>query len=215
MNYMQVFVFACEEYKVDLIGGDTTSSKSGLVLSVTVFGQANPDDLSYRSGANKGDVICVTGDLGGAYLGLQVLEREKQVFMANPNMQPTLDSYDYLVKRQLKPEARTDIIHDLKEKGIRPTAMMDISDGLASELFHICSQSELGCVVYEDKLPVEPQVAEVATEFQLPFATIAFNGGEDYELLFTVSQEDFPKIETHAEISPIGYMAAKPDGLRL
>jgi len=206
---------ACEHYKVDLIGGDTTASRSGLVISVTVMGQASKSDLVYRNGAKKGDIICVTGDLGAAYLGLQVLEREKQVFTANANMQPKLDEYEYVVQRQLKPEARTDVIHEFKEKSFVPSAMIDISDGLGSELFHLCTQSELGCVIYEDKLPIDAQSAEVISELQLSIATVIFNGGEDYELLFTVSQEDYKKIDALADISPIGYMSAKSDGLKL
>ncbi|MFT5616862.1 MAG: thiamine-monophosphate kinase [Arenicella sp.] len=207
---------ACEKYKVDLIGGDTTTSRSGLVISVTVFGQAKKANLAYRNGAKKNDVICVTGDLGGAYLGLQVLEREKQVYLANKNMQPKLEEYNYIVERQLKPEARTEIVHEFLEQGIVPTSMIDISDGLASELFHICTQSGLGCVIYEEKLPVEAEVAEVAAkEFQIPIATVAMNGGEDYELLFTIDQEDFKKIENHQDITPIGYTTEASKGLTL
>lgn len=198
---------ACNQYKVDLVGGDTTSSRMGLVISVTVIGHAKPEQLVYRDGAKKGDVLCVTGDLGAAYLGLQIMEREKKVWAEHPDMQPELEDYTYLVERQLKPEARTDIIHEFREKGIVPTAMIDISDGLASEVMHLSQQSKLSAVVYEEKLPFHDMTVKVAGElFQIPLATCAMNGGEDYELLFTISQSDFNKIEFHPDITPIGYM---------
>ncbi|MEQ8812330.1 MAG: thiamine-phosphate kinase [Imperialibacter sp.] len=206
---------ACENYKVDLVGGDTTSSASGLVISVTAIGQADPEKVSLRSGAKKGDIVCATGDLAGAYIGLQVLEREKQVFKANPDMQPNLGPYDYVVKRQLKPEARMDIIHELRELNIVPTSMIDISDGLASELFHLCKQSGLGAKIYEDKLPIDTLTYNTAVEFQLDPITCALNGGEDYELLFTIGQEDFEKLKNHMDIHFIGYMTDAKEGRHL
>ena len=200
---------ACKNYGVDLIGGDTTSSRSGLVISISVIGRASREKVVYRKGARPSDIICVTGDLGAAYMGLQVLEREKQVFMANPNMQPGLEKYDYIVGRQLKPEARTEIILDLEEFGVQPTAMIDISDGLASELFHIGRSSGVGIRLFEDKIPVDQQTYETAVEFNIDPITCALNGGEDYELLFTIRQEDHEKIKNHPEIHLIGYVHEK------
>ncbi|MGB3469102.1 MAG: thiamine-phosphate kinase [Cyclobacteriaceae bacterium] len=204
--------YACDAYKVDLVGGDTTSSRAGLVISVTAIGEVAKDKITYRSGAKKSDILCTTGDLGGALMGLQVLEREKQVFLTNPEMQPKLDDYDYLVKRQLKAEARMDIIHELAELGVKPNAMIDISDGLASEAFHICEQSRLGVVIYEDKLPIATETYNTAVEFNLDPMTCALNGGEDYELLFTISQDDFEKIKNHADIATVGYMQEAEKG---
>ncbi|NQZ77268.1 MAG: thiamine-phosphate kinase [Ekhidna sp.] len=203
---------ACDEYKVDLVGGDTTSSSSGLVLSITAQGVVERDKVVYRNGAMEGDILCVTGDVGGAFVGLQILEREKAEFLANPEMQPKLDKYDYVVGRQLRPRARMDIIHELKDLAIQPTAMIDISDGLASEAFHICKQSGLGVAIYEDKLPIEKQAFETAAEFSIDPNSCALNGGEDYELLFTIGQDDFDKIKNHADIHTIGYMQAKSKG---
>ncbi len=203
---------ACDNYKVDLVGGDTCASASGLVLSVTALGEAQPEKVSFRNGARKGDILCVTGDLGGAYVGLQVLEREKQVFKANPDMQPNLEPYDYIVKRQLKPEARMDIVHELAELGITPTAMIDVSDGLASDVFHVCRQSALGVRIYEDKLPIDHVTYNTAVEFKLDPITCALNGGEDYELLFTISQADFEKLKNHMDIHFIGYMTDPAEG---
>jgi thiamine-monophosphate kinase len=200
---------ACENYNVDLVGGDTTSSVSGLIISVSVIGRAKQEKIAYRSGAKAGDIICVTGDLGAALMGLQVLEREKEVFLANPNMQPALDRYDYIVKRLLKPEARMDIVHELAEAGIKPTAMIDISDGLASELFHISKNSGVGVRIFEDKLPIDTGAYETAVEFGLDPITCALNGGEDYELLFTITQNDFEKIKKHHDIHFIGYVHEK------
>lgn len=197
---------ACENYKVDLVGGDTTSSRSGLVISITVMGRASKEKVAYRSGAKVNNIICVSGDLGAAFMGLQILEREKQVFLTNPEMQPDLEKYEYLVGRQLKPEARTDIIFDLEEAGVKPTSMIDISDGLASELFHICNQSKTGVRIYEDKVPVDHLTYETAIEFKLDPITCALNGGEDYELLFTISQADQEKIKNHPDIHMIGYV---------
>ncbi len=198
---------ACEDYKVDLVGGDTTAAISGLILSITVLGTVAKDKIVYRNTAKKGDILCVTGDLGGAYLGLQALTREKQVFVANPDMQPELEGMDYIIERQLKPQARLDIIHELADLGIVPTSMIDISDGLASEIMHICKQSGVGAVLYEDKLPIDQQSYDAAiNHFQLSPITCALNGGEDYELLFTISQENYEKIKQHDQISTIGYI---------
>lgn len=200
---------ACEDYKVDLIGGDTSSSAGGLFISVTAIGSVAKDKVTKRSGAQGSDIICATGDLGGAYIGLQVLAREKQVFMADPNMQPQLEKYKYMVGRQLKPIARMDIIHELGELNIVPTSMIDISDGLASELLHLHKNSGLGVKIFEDKLPIDNQTYEAAVEFGLDPITCVLNGGEDYELLFTISQEDHEKLEKHPDIHFIGFMDAK------
>lgn len=202
---------ACQNYKVDLVGGDTTSSVSGLIISVSVVGRAKKEKIAYRSGAKPGDIICVTGDLGAALMGLQVLEREKHVFLANPDMQPNLDRYDYIVKRLLKPEARTDIVFELEETGLKPTSMIDISDGLASELFHISKNSGVGVRIFEDKIPIDNTAYETAVEFGLDPITCALNGGEDYELLFTIGQTDFEKIKKHQDIHFIGYVHDKKD----
>lgn len=206
---------ACESYKVDLVGGDTTASYSGLILSVTAIGSGEKDKLTLRSGAKKNDIVCVTGDIGAALVGLQVLEREKEVFMENPEMQPELKGHEYVVGRQLKPEARMDIIYDLDELGLVPNAMMDISDGLSSELFHICTQSGVGVNIYEDKLPIDKSTYDTAVEFKLDPITCALNGGEDYELLFTIGQDDFEKIKKHPDIATIGYITDKKDGMNL
>jgi len=201
---------ACEHYKVDLVGGDTTSSRSGLVISITVIGKVRKERIVYRSGAKPNDIICVTGDLGAAYLGLQILEREKEVFKSNPGMQPSLDKYEYLVGRQLKSIARTDIIFDLEEAGVRPTSMIDISDGLASELFHIGKNSNVGVRIYEDKIPVDELTYNTAAlEFKIDPVTCALNGGEDYELLFTIPQTDLEKLKNHPDIHTIGYVHDK------
>ncbi|MBO9699142.1 MAG: thiamine-phosphate kinase [Sporocytophaga sp.] len=206
---------ACEDYKVDLAGGDTTSSRSGLVISVTVLGEAKKEEIAYRSGAQVNDLICVTGDLGGAYIGLQLLEREKQVFKQDPEMQPQLSDKEYVVRRQLKPEARMDVTYDLKELKIKPTSMIDISDGLASELLHICKASNVGARIYEDKLPVDSMTFDTAREFNLDPTTVALNGGEDYELLFTVNQSAFDKIKNHPDITIIGHITDNSDGVQL
>lgn len=206
---------ACENFKVDLVGGDTTSSRSGLIINIAILGTVKKEDITYRSTAQKGDLICVTGDLGGAYMGLNVLEREKQVYLTNPDMQPQLEEKDYIVQKQLKPEARMDVIHELKDLMVRPTSMIDISDGLASELLHICSASNLGAIIYEDKLPIDNLTYETAREFNLDPLTIVLNGGEDYELLFTVPQTDFDKLKNHPDITVIGYMKEKEEGVRL
>ena len=197
---------ACRDFGVDLVGGDTSSSASGLMISVTLTGFAAPDKVVYRSGAGNNDIICVTGDLGAAYAGLQILEREKEVFLSNPEAQPDLQKSDYVVGRQLKPAARMDIIHEFEEMGLVPTSMIDISDGLASELFHIATQSGLGVKIFEDKVPIDHQTYETAIEFNMDPITFALNGGEDYELLFTVKQADLEKIKNHPDIHLIGHM---------
>lgn len=206
---------ACEDYNVDLVGGDTTSSRSGLVISITAVGETEKDKLSLRSGAKASDILCVSGDLGGAYLGLQILEREKAVFQANPEMQPDLEPYKEVVGRQLKPKARMDLIFELRDLGVVPTSMIDISDGLASEVLHLSHASDLGVAVYEDKLPMTKPVFETADEFKITATTAALNGGEDYELLFTISQEDYEKIKNHPDITTIGFMQAKENGRTL
>ncbi|WP_275315894.1 thiamine-phosphate kinase [Tenacibaculum bernardetii] len=206
---------ACDTYKVDLIGGDTTSSTKGMLISVTAIGAAKKEDIVYRNGAKVTDLIVVSGDLGAAYLGLQVLEREKQVFQVDPQNQPDLDKYTYLIERQLKPEARKDISELLKELDVKPTAMIDISDGLSSEIMHICSQSKLGCKIYEEKLPLDPQVISTSEEFNMDSTMIALSGGEDYELLFTVPLADFDKIKANPNLSIIGHMVEENQGVNL
>jgi thiamine-monophosphate kinase len=206
---------ACDAYSIDLVGGDTTSSRSGLGISVTVVGTAIAEDVVYRSGAKVNDLICVTGDLGAAFMGLQVLEREKQVYLANPEMQPELLDKDYIVQRQLRPEARMDVIKSMNTLGLKPSAMIDISDGLASELLHICKDSGVGAYIYEDKLPIDPMTFDTAREFELDPLTIMLNGGEDYELLFTIAQSDFEKVRNHPDISVIGYIKSADEGVNI
>lgn len=206
---------AANEYKVDVIGGDTTSSQKGLIISITAIGEAEGDEIVYRSGAQATDLLVVTGDLGAAYMGLQVLEREKQVFQVNPNSQPDLDVYTYLIERQLKPEARKDIRTLLHALEIKPTAMIDISDGLSSEIMHLCKQSGVGCNLYEDKLPLDPQFINVCEEFDIDSTTVAINGGEDYELLFTIGIGDFDKIKGNPNFTVIGHMVAEGEGIHL
>ncbi len=196
---------ACEKYKVDLIGGDTTSSRSGLVISVTAMGEANLKKTTYRKGAKPGDLLVVSGDIGGAYMGLQILEREKRVFMEHKEMQPDLEPYDYIVGRQLKPEARLDIIDRLEELKIVPTSMIDVSDGVASEIHHLGQSSDVGFDIYEDKLPIDPQTMDTALSFELNPSIAALNGGEDYELLFTVSQDDYDKMKSDIDFTIIGH----------
>jgi len=207
--------YACEKYKVDLVGGDTTSSQSGLIISMTIIGSATKEEVVYRNGAMENDLICVSGNLGAAYIGLLVLEREKQVFKANPNIQPDLDGNDYVLQRQLKPEAKAEIIKALKENSIKPTAMIDISDGLASEIIHICKQSNKGCQIFEEKIPIDAQTAMLAEEFNIMPTVAAMNGGEDYELLFTVKQSDYEKINKIKNISIIGYITHVNNGVNL
>lgn len=206
---------ACDTYKVDLVGGDTTSSTKGILISVTAIGAANKEDIVYRDGAKPTDLIVVSGDLGGAYLGLQVLEREKQVFQVNPQNQPDLDKYTYIIERQLKPEARKDIPKLLEELEVKPTSMIDISDGLSSEIMHICTQSKTGCKIYEDKLPLDPQVISTSEEFDMDSTMIALSGGEDYELLFTVSIDDYDKIKGNPNLTVVGHITEENEGMNL
>lgn len=204
--------YACEQYGVDLVGGDTTSSKSGLVISITAIGEVEPDAYVKRSTAQKGDLICVTGDLGAAYLGLILLEREKKIFLEAPEVQPDLENRKYIVGRLLKPEARKDIIEFFKTAHVRPTAMMDISDGLSSEVLHICKQSELGAIIYEEKIPVHDDTREFAYKLEMDPTACALSGGEDYELLFTISQSDYEKIKEVEGLNVIGYMTEAEKG---
>ena len=197
---------ACEEYKVDLVGGDTTSSPQGLIISMTATGVVEVDKLVQRGTAKPNDVLCVTGDLGAALMGLHSLEREKQVFLSNPDMKPELEGKSYVVLRQLKPMARFDMIHELRDLGVVPTSMIDCSDGLASEIIHLCNASGLGARIFEKNIPIDDETYLAATEFNVSPLTAALNGGEDYELVFTVSQEDFPKVEKIADVTAIGYM---------
>ena len=206
---------ACVTYGVDLVGGDTTSSTKGLLISITAIGEVKKENVVYRNTAKESDLLVVTGDLGAAYLGLQVLEREKQVFEVNPNSQPDLTNYSYLIERQLKPEARKDIVKLLKDLDVKPTAMIDISDGLSSEILHICTQSKVGCDLYEEKIPLDPQVISTCEEFDLNSTTIALSGGEDYELLFTISQKDFPKIKANPHLTVIGHITEESMGVNL
>ncbi|MBP4138059.1 thiamine-phosphate kinase [Flavobacterium geliluteum] len=206
---------AANEYKVDVVGGDTTSSQKGLIISITAIGEASEDELVYRNGAKATDLLVVTGDIGAAYMGLQVLEREKQVFQVNPNSQPDLDLYTYLIERQLKPEARKDVRTLLHALEIKPTSMIDISDGLSSEIIHLCKQSNVGCNLYEDKLPLDPQFISTCEEFNIDSTTVAINGGEDYELLFTIDINDFDKIKGNPNFSVIGHMAHESEGINL
>ncbi|WP_109302097.1 thiamine-phosphate kinase [Aquimarina sp. AU474] len=206
---------AAKIYNIDVVGGDTTSSTTGLIISVTAVGYSNNEDLVYRNGAGEKDLLVVTGDLGAAYMGLQVLEREKQVFEVNPNSQPDLDQYTYLIERQLKPEARKDIRELLKALEVQPTSMIDISDGLSSEVIHLCTQSNVGVNLYEEKIPLDPAVISVCEEFKINSTTVALNGGEDYELLFTIKQEDYPKIKANPNLTVIGHMTDEKSGVGL
>ena len=206
---------ACKKFKVDLIGGDTTSSTTGLLISVTAIGEANESEITYRNGAKPNDLLVVSGDLGAAYMGLQVLEREKEVFKVNPNSQPDLEPYSYIVERQLKPEARKDIPELLKELKVQPTSMIDISDGLSSEILHLCKNSGVGCNLFEDKIPLDPTVISVCEEFNIDSTTVALSGGEDYELLFTIDQADFLKIKGNPNLTVIGHMADQSEGTSL
>lgn len=206
---------ACDTYGVDLVGGDTTSSPKGLTISVTAIGQGEKEKLSYRNGAKPGDLICITGDLGGAYLGLQILEREKQIFLENPGVQPDLENQKYAIGRQLKPEARKDMIEIFHRTGLRPTAMIDISDGLASEIFHICKQSGVGALIEESGVPIHPEVQLLALQFKLDPITCALNGGEDYELLFTIRPEDVDKIKFLPDIYVAGEIMEAEAGIKL
>ncbi len=207
--------FACEKYGVDLIGGDTSSSQKGFIVSVTAIGEVAPDKFIKRSTASKGDLICVSGDLGGAYLGLTLMEREKKIYQENPNIQPDLEGESYIVGKLLKPEARKDIIEFFGKNEIVPTAMMDVSDGISSEVLHICKQSGLGARIYEEKLPIDDASRKAAFKFGLDPTVCALNGGEDYELIFTIRQEDHDKIVLNEEISVIGYMTEITEGVKL
>lgn len=206
---------ACKVYGVDLVGGDTTSSTTGMLISVTAIGEVSEKKLVKRSGAKENDLLVVTGDLGAAYLGLQVLEREKEVFKVNPKNQPDLEPYSYIVERQLKPEARKDIVELLEKLEVHPTAMIDISDGISSEILHLCEQSDVGCNLYEDKIPLDPTVICTAEEFKMDSTMIALSGGEDYELLFTIDQKEFPKIKGNPNLTVLGHMTHKNEGAHL
>ena len=206
---------ACKKYKVDLVGGDTTSSLSGLVISITAIGGVKKEDITYRNGAKETNLLCVSGDLGGAYMGLQILEREKSVFKENPKLQPDLEGKDYLLERQLKPEARKDIIETLHSLGIKPTAMIDVSDGLSSEILHLCSQSDVGVELYEEKIPIDSLTYETAREFNLDPTLCALSGGEDYELLFTVDINEYEKLKNSMDITIIGHITDKAKGCNM
>jgi len=206
---------AASIYHIDVIGGDTTSSTTGLLISITAIGIIDDDNEVYRHGAKPNDLLVVSGDFGGAYLGMQILEREKEVYKVNPNNQPDLESYSYIIERQLKPEARKDIIKLLKDLDVKPTSMIDISDGLSSEIMHICKQSEVGCDLFEDKIPLDPVVISTCEEFNMDSTTVALNGGEDYELLLTISQEDYPKIKANPSLTVIGFIKEKESGIHL
>lgn len=208
-------LIACEKYGVDLVGGDTSASTQGLIISITSIGYAEENKVVYRSGAKEGDLLCVTGDLGAAYIGLQLLEREKNIFLENPNIQPDLEGKDYIVERQLKPEARKDIIKLFEDLELKPTSMIDVSDGLASEILHICKESKVGCKLYENKIPIDPMTYETAREFGLDPTVCALSGGEDYELLFTIPQSEYEKIKNQLDISAIGYITDENSGCNM
>jgi thiamine-monophosphate kinase len=214
-EFYEGIALACTLYNVDLVGGDTTSSEKGLYISITAIGAADEADIVYRSGAKPNDLLVVSGDLGGAYMGLQVLQREKEVFKVNPNNQPDLEPYSYIVERQLKPEARIDIVKLLKELDVSPTSMIDISDGLSSEILHLCNKSKVGCNVYEDKIPLDPTVITACEEFKLDSTLVALSGGEDYELLFTIDQKEFPKIKGNPNLTVVGHMTEIEEGAHL
>lgn len=206
---------AAKIYNVDLVGGDTTSSQTGLIISITAIGEAKEKDIVYRSGAKENDLLVVTGDLGGAYMGLQVLEREKAVYQVNPNNQPDLEPYSYIVERQLKPEARRDVFDLFQKLEVHPTSMIDISDGLSSEILHLCKNSKVGCNLYEDKIPLDPTVISACEEFGIDSTLVALSGGEDYELLFTLDQKEFPKIKGNPNLTVVGHMTAENEGAHL
>jgi len=206
---------AAKVFNVDLIGGDTTSSTSGMLISITAIGEAKEKKITYRDGAKPNDLLVVSGDLGAAYMGLQVLEREKEVFKVNPNNQPDLSPYSYIVERQLKPEARKDIVELLKDLEVQPTAMIDISDGLSSEILHLCKNSKVGCNLFEEKIPLDPTVISSCEEFNVDSTMVALSGGEDYELLFTITQNDFDKIKGNPSLTVIGHMTDESEGAHL
>lgn len=208
-------LLACEKYKIDVIGGDITSCINGLTISITAIGEAMKNEIVKRSGAKENDLLITTGDLGGAYMGLNVLQREKEVWKSNPNMQPELDNFNYILERQLKPEARRDVIEFLKKCDVIPTSMIDISDGLASEVFHICKSSNVGCQLYEEKIPIDPQTYQTSMDFNINPTVSALNGGEDYELLFTINQKDYEKIKDDPNLTVIGHITKKSQGINL
>ncbi len=211
----QGMLIACKKYNIDLVGGDTSSSKQGLVISVTALGKSKKEKIVKRDSAQVNDLVCVSGDLGAAYMGLQILEREKNVFLSNQNLQPDLEGYDYIVERQLKPEARKDIVELLATLNIVPSAMMDVSDGLASEILHICKASNVGCSIYEEKIPIDPLTYNTAREFNIDPTVCALSGGEDYELLFTIKQADYEKIKNNSDVSVIGHITQASEGAML
>ncbi|RNL50652.1 thiamine-phosphate kinase [Pedobacter jejuensis] len=206
---------ACNKFNIDLIGGDTSSSKQGLVISITSIGYADADKVTYRNGAQEHDLLCVSGDLGGAYVGLQILEREKLIYLENPQIQPDLEGKDYIIERQLKPEARMDIVALLEDMDIKPTSMIDVSDGLASEILHLATESDKGITIYEDKIPLDPMTYETARELGIDPTVCALSGGEDYELLFTISQEDYKKLKHDVDITVIGHVTDKNSGCKM
>ena len=208
-------LLACEKYKVDVIGGDITSCINGLTISITAIGEAIKKEIVKRSGAKENDLLITSGDLGGAYMGLNILQREKEVWKSNPNMQPELDNYNYILERQLKPEARRDVIEFLKKCNVIPTSMIDISDGLASEVFHICTSSNVGCQLYEEKIPIDPQTYQTSMDFNTNPTVSALNGGEDYELLLTINQKDYEKIKNDPNLTVIGHITKKSQGINL
>lgn len=211
----QGMLIACKKYNIDLVGGDTSSSKQGLVISVTALGKSKKEKIVKRDSAQVNELVCVSGDLGAAYMGLQILEREKNVFLSNQNLQPDLEGYDYIVERQLKPEARKDIVELLATLNIVPSAMMDVSDGLASEILHICKASNVGCSIYEEKIPIDPLTYNTAREFNIDPTVCALSGGEDYELLFTIKQADYEKIKNNSDVSVIGHITQASEGAML
>ena len=211
-EFYEGIALACKVYGVDLVGGDTTSSTTGMMISVTAIGSAKKEDIAYRKGSKPNDLLVVSGDLGGAYMGLQVLERENEVFKVNPQNQPDLAPYSYLVERQLKPEARKDIVELLEKLDVHPTSMIDISDGLSSEILHLCKEGDVGCHVYEDKIPLDPAVISSCEEFDLDSSLVALSGGEDYELLFTIDQKEFLKIKGNPNLTVLGHITDKNEG---
>lgn len=212
--YEGVYI-ACEEYGVDLVGGDTSASQKGFIISVTAIGEVHEDKVVKRSTAQKGDLICVSGDLGGAYIGLLFLEREKKIFLESPQVQPDLENESYVIGRLLKPKARKDIIEFLEQQQVLPTSMMDISDGLSSEILHICEKSGVGCVIYEEKIPVAEDSRNAAYKFEIDPTACALSGGEDYELLFTIKQDDYEKLTLNEQISVIGYITEAEQGAKI
>lgn len=212
--YEGVYI-ACEEYGVDLVGGDTSASQKGFIVSVTAIGEINEEKVVKRSTAQKGDLICVSGDLGAAYIGLLFLEREKKIFLESPQVQPDLENESYVIGRLLKPKARKDIVEFLEQQQVLPTSMMDISDGLSSEILHICEKSGVGCVIYEEKIPISEDSRNAAYKFEIDPTACALSGGEDYELLFTIKQDDYEKLTLNEQISVIGYIAEADQGAKI